>query len=200
MKTIKLSDEELMFLRQQYTEELAQAQKYLAQIKDVLKKLGGPVKVVKEVSLTDDLKVVKKRGPKPKVKTLEPKVPKKRGRKPKNVVEQSTSEPSQTKKRGRKSKSLKKVAKVAPAVIIKDKPTKKSTTKIKVVSTVTGKKKIRKKSNRKGRSKGRVTLVSLRKPLKLKKAEIKPGPAAEEIKEIVPKVEPVTPANEGPKE
>lgn len=199
MKTIKLSDEELMFLRQQYTEELVQAQKYIAQIKDVLRKLGGPAKAMKEVSREDDLTIVKKRGRKPKVNVAVTTEPKKRGRpKKKGVTKDITTLPQ--KKRGRKPKSLKKVARAVPAVIFKDIPTKKSNNKIKVVPNITGKKKIRKKSNRKSRSKGRVTLGSLRKPLKLKISQPKPESAVVEIKENVPAVKPVDKVTEKPKE
>ena len=41
MKTIKFSEDELSFLRQLYTDELDSAERYIFQIREILKKLGG---------------------------------------------------------------------------------------------------------------------------------------------------------------
>jgi len=85
MKSIKFSDEQLEFLREQYTDELANAEKYVEQVKEILKKLGAEVKASK-IGTEQPVKVEKKRGRKPKVAVAEVKEPKKRGRKPKVVA------------------------------------------------------------------------------------------------------------------
>jgi len=101
MKTIKFSDNELEFLRNHYELELMEAENYIAEIKNILKKLGAelkaeipetpkkkrgrPRKVKDEGTAMDkgsgkkaDVKVVvkkerKKPGPKPKKKKITPK-------------------------------------------------------------------------------------------------------------------------------
>jgi hypothetical protein len=86
MKTVRFSEDEVSLLRNLYSDELDQAERYVKQIKDFLKKLGTPAKISIEVPIEKKSKVAKKRGRKPKAKTIEPKVPKKRGRKSKAVV------------------------------------------------------------------------------------------------------------------
>jgi len=76
---------------------LADAQEYVAQIKEILKKVGAPSKTQIEEPIEQVPKVVKRRGRKPKAKIVEPKIQKKRGRKPKAVI----AEPKVPKKRGR---------------------------------------------------------------------------------------------------
>ena len=47
MKSIKFSENELSFLIEQYTDELINAQKYVEQVKEILKKLGVSTKTEK---------------------------------------------------------------------------------------------------------------------------------------------------------
>ena len=44
MKSIRFSDEELEFLKEHYEMELAEMEKYVAEVKVMLKKLGSVVK------------------------------------------------------------------------------------------------------------------------------------------------------------
>ncbi|MBK7175270.1 MAG: hypothetical protein IPH84_19090 [Bacteroidales bacterium] len=44
MKAIKFSEKELELLKEQYREELASAQNYVEQIREILKKLGSTPK------------------------------------------------------------------------------------------------------------------------------------------------------------
>jgi hypothetical protein len=103
MRTIKFSEEEISSLHQIYLEKLAQAEKQIQQIKDVLKKLEVSI----PIETLEVEPVVKRRGRKSKVKVVEPKVPKKRGRKPKVVSVESVPETivTEPKKRGRKPKA-----------------------------------------------------------------------------------------------
>lgn len=104
MKAIKFSDTQIAFLREQYTEELANAEKYVEQVKDILKKLGGESDSNEEASEKEIKKSLKKEK-KQKVKTAEVREPKKRGRKPKAVVavaEETPAVPAEPKKRGRR--------------------------------------------------------------------------------------------------
>ncbi len=48
MKTIKFSEDELTFLRQLYTDEIESAERYVIQIREVLKKLGGQKRATKK--------------------------------------------------------------------------------------------------------------------------------------------------------
>ena len=96
------SDQELDFMRQQYSEELANAEKYIEQIKEVLRKIGGSVKLTKEELVENEPKQRKKRGRKSQVKVVEPKEPKKRGRKPKAALPTPIVQPP--KRRGRQPK------------------------------------------------------------------------------------------------
>ena len=103
MKTITFSDKELAFLKEQYTTELANAEQYVYQIKEVLRKIGGSAKADKEEPIEKEPKKGKRRGRKAKVKILEQKESKKRGRKPKAVPTEIVEPP---KKRGRKPKAV----------------------------------------------------------------------------------------------
>jgi hypothetical protein len=106
MRTIKFSEEEISSLHKVYLEKLAQAEKDIQRIKDVLKKLE--VSTLNEP--IEEEQIVLKRGRKSKVKVVEPKVPKKRGRKPKAVIPTVESIPEtivkEPKKRGRKPKTV----------------------------------------------------------------------------------------------
>ena len=84
MKTIKLTDQELESMIQMYESELELAQLEVANIQEILKKLGA--KPAKEVAVEKETKPGKKRGPKPSVKAVEIKERKKPGRKPKIAI------------------------------------------------------------------------------------------------------------------
>jgi hypothetical protein len=84
MKAIKFTDLELDSMIEMYKAELEYAQNKVANIQEILRKLGA--KPEKEVVAEKEPKQGKKRGPKPKVKTFEIKERKKPGRKPKEVV------------------------------------------------------------------------------------------------------------------
>jgi hypothetical protein len=105
MRSIKLTDQELEFMREQHSEELASAEKYIEQIKEVLRKIGGSVKPDKEEPTEKEPKQRKKRGRKTKVKVIEPKEPKKRGR-PKTVPTGESKTVLSQKRRGRKPKAV----------------------------------------------------------------------------------------------
>jgi len=121
MKTITLTDKELQLLREQYTEEHANAVKYVDRINDILKKLGVTIKPAKDVLLEREIKIGKKRGRKPKAKAVEPKVPKKRGRKPKKVetVPVMAAKPiiKKAKKRGRPKRKVVPTTKPKPTPV-----------------------------------------------------------------------------------
>jgi hypothetical protein len=167
MKTIKFSEDELTFLRQLYTDELDSAERYVIQIRDVLKKLGGPYRSTKkEETFENEPKDTKRRGRKPKVKVVEPREPKKRGRK----LREKAIEHKEPKKRGRpKRVIMPTAAEVATKAIIKpgDMETRYSTTPKK-------KKIFNRNFSGKRRSK-RISLVSLRKPLRIKGPSVEKG-------------------------
>ncbi|MGA3014087.1 MAG: hypothetical protein ABSD71_08630 [Bacteroidales bacterium] len=213
MRTIKFSEEEISSLHKVYLEKLAQAEKDLQRIKDVLKKLE--VSIPKET--VEEETIVIKRGRKPKVKVIEPKVPKKRGRKPKVVASIVESIPEtvikEPKKRGRKPKEKgveftvpKKRGRPAKVTVVSTnevsalvpKEPKKRGRKPKVSNVPTAeselipvnaeeKKIFRKKSPYKKRRKSgkRITLKNLSNPLKLKE------PKEDPIDKITPEVEPI---------
>jgi len=84
MKSINFTDQELESMIEMYTAEMEEAQKYVAQIQELLKKLGA--KPAKVEPVEKEPKVAKKKGRKPAVKVVEKTEPKKRGRKPKEVL------------------------------------------------------------------------------------------------------------------
>jgi len=114
MKSIKFSDKELEFIRQQYQVELEEAETYVENIKNILNKIGVPSTAAMEEPIEQEPKVIKRRGRKPKVKKVEPKIQKKRGR-PKAVV----TEPIVQKKRARKSKAVVPTNENAPVAVAK---------------------------------------------------------------------------------
>ncbi len=142
MKSIKFSEKEIEFLREQYLEELANAEQYVEQVKEILKKLNISAKdepVEKETKKDkkkdhkhkSEIKELKKRGRKPKgvehkTDTIQIPEPKKRGRKPK-VAEPATAtvvsakplipENNEPKKRGRKPKIVISNAEILPSSI-----------------------------------------------------------------------------------
>src|ERR1035438_6793880 len=96
MTSISFSEKELDFLLQQYQVELAEAEEYVQNIRNILDKIGSAEQL--------EAQEPKKRGRKPKIvseqvsKPVE-KIRKKPGRKPKVKIEQQVKE---IKKRGRK--------------------------------------------------------------------------------------------------
>jgi hypothetical protein len=198
MKTLKFSEEEISLLRNLYQDELAQAKSYISQIKDVLKKLGAPSRVSKEVEIEKEPKVAKKRGRKPKAKAIAPVVTKKRGR-PKVVSTTIEAATIKVTKPAKKAKPKKKVA-TKPKIKAVKKPVATHTPKPepvvmaeliptpKVIKKVV-KKKVTKK--RKG-----ISLVNLKKPLPKKEPVIE----SEQVVEPVPAVEPIVTPKEEPQE
>lgn len=89
MKTIKLSETDLNFIRNHYEAELSDAETYIKQVKEILNKLG------KSPTAEDIIiKEVKKRGPKPKTVVIaEPKAQKRRGRPPKVSLPATVEKP-----------------------------------------------------------------------------------------------------------
>jgi len=91
MKTIKFTDQEYESMIMMYLDELADAQEYVAEIKEILKKLNAnPDKEL----VAKQPKQGKKRGPKPQVKAIVKPEPKKLGRKPKVVLPAVESKPA----------------------------------------------------------------------------------------------------------
>jgi hypothetical protein len=78
MKSIKFTDDELDFIRQQYQVELEEAQKYVESLKNIIKKIDSP-KSVETIEIPEK----KRRGRKPKVQKEESLIPElvKKGRK-----------------------------------------------------------------------------------------------------------------------
>jgi hypothetical protein len=152
MRIIKFTEEEISSLYQIYIEKLAQAEKEIQRIKDVLKKLEvstfnkhveeEPIVIKKEhkPKVKDTkLKIQKKHGRIPKVVVPDESVSetvvtesKKRGRKPKTVV----VEPTVPKKRGRKPKIVVPAVESVPETVVKE--PKKRGRKPKAVSVPTG--------------------------------------------------------------
>jgi len=225
MKAIKFSEKELEFLREQYQDELSQAKEYVNQILEILKKLGVREKSVKEEPV--EIKVYKKRGPKPKVKTVESKVePKKRGRKPKitiptlEIVPESKPEKNEGKKKvskakvGRKKKLTENVVptpvkevKVAPKKdvkkVAKKKPEKKSPVKIETTPKTAPVKEVKEVSKKKvkkapkTKSLEKKRIDEMAKSAKLTKPIAKKETVVEPVTSIV---EPIIPTVEETKE
>jgi hypothetical protein len=149
MKSIKFSEDELDFLRTQYQLELVEAEKYVQDVKTLLKKLG----VLPHITETQ-----------PEVKTQ-----KKRGRKPKSVEEKVEIK---VVKKKRKTRSDKGGSRLKPIKPVKQKEDKKEavlpTSEPKPPKKVVPRKKTRKKRTFKSH---RVVLAPLSKPLKRKQVE-----------------------------
>jgi ribosome-binding protein aMBF1 (putative translation factor) len=200
MKTLKFSEEEISLLRNLYQDELAQAKSYISQIKDVLKKLGAPSRVSKEVEIEKEPKVAKKRGRKPKAKAIAPVVTKKRGR-PKVVSTTIEAATIKVTKPAKKAKPKKKVA-TKPKIKAVKKPVATHTPKPEPVvmaelipTPKVIKKVVKKKVTKKRRPKG-ISLVSLRKPLPKKEPVIESEPKSEPV----PAIEPIVTPKEEPQE
>lgn len=171
MKSIKLSDSELNFIREHYEAELEAAEKFMVQVKEILAKLGVPKKSSIDVSTEKEEKIAKKRGRKPGKKAAAFKdVPKKRGRKPKSGLievkpEQEHTGPILTEDKKKPAPKLKRTPKTKVEKPIAEKTDLKSE-KIMINQKKVGKTNKKKKTNRRFR-KG-VYLAPLSKPLKKK--------------------------------
>lgn len=202
MKTLKFSEEEISLLRNLYQDELAQAKSYISQIKDVLKKLGAPSRVSKEVEIEKEPKVAKKRGRKPKAKAIAPVVTKKRGR-PKVVPTTIEAATIKVTKPAKKAKPKKKVG-TKPKIKAVKKPVAKHTPKpepvvmAELIPTTIPTPKVIKKVVKKKVTKKRkgISLVNLKKPLPKKEPVIE----SEQVVEPVPAVEPIVTPKEEPQE
>ena len=98
MKTIKFSEKELGFIRQQYQVELEEAEEYVENLKNILRKIGG----YENTGFPDeDEKEPKRHGRKPKVqKELTPPI----------------AEPVEKKRKPRRDKGMKRVKKNKPVI------------------------------------------------------------------------------------
>lgn len=217
MKSINFTEKELEFLQQQYSSELANAEQYVDQVKEILKKLGSPPKQTREETTEQEPKAGKRRGRKPKAVVIEPNVPKKRGRKPKTII----IETKVAKKRGRPfkivtptvgsaietaSKEPKKRGRKPKAVVPKGEPKKrgrkpKSSVPLSESKPIPApaikeeKKIVRKKSPYRRTYKWRgIRLAPMSKPIKLKEPEEEP------VDETTPVVEPIEETNIPPTE
>jgi len=129
MKTIKFTEQEYESMIMMYMDELAEAQEYVEQIKEILKKLNA------EPDKELVAKQPQKRGRKPQVKTIEKPEPKKLGRKPKVesvVTSLLTTAPKKVVKAVAKKKSVQKQREqdMATSANLK-KPTPKKNAKVK---------------------------------------------------------------------
>ena len=124
MKTINFTDLELESMIEMYTAEMEDAKLYIAQIQELLKKLGA--KPTKEKVTEKEPKQGKKRGPKPSVKVVEKSEPKKRGRK-KSVpaIEPVVVTPTKVVKKAEPKKKVS--AKIEEKSVVKPAPVKKAT-------------------------------------------------------------------------
>src|ERR1039457_4130920 len=99
MKSIKFSDSELMFIRQQYQVELEEAETYVENLRNILKKINSPTMEKETIEVIEK----KRRGRRPKVKKELPvKEVKRRGRKPINKKPLITIEEQNRKQRSDK--------------------------------------------------------------------------------------------------
>lgn len=98
MKTIKFSEKELGFIRQQYQVELEEAEEYVENLKNILNKIGSPETFtpVEEV-----VKETKRRGRKPKVQ---------------KEVTLPEAEPVEKKRKPRRDKGMKRAKRNKPAL------------------------------------------------------------------------------------
>ncbi len=140
MKTIKFSDSELEFLQNHYELELADAENYVGEIKNILTKLGV---IEKEITKDKPLKSKGKKLGRPK--------------KEKNiVVEEVTTAPAKPIKAAPKKKEKKtKTVKIATPKVVKVKTVEATTEKTPVVKTAAKAKvkKVAKKASPKSASK-----------------------------------------------
>src|ERR1039457_3320005 len=149
MKTIKFSEKELGFIRQQYQVELEEAEEYVENLKNILKKISSP-----EASAPDEaiVKERKRPGRKPKVK---------------NVITPAESAPVEKKRKPRADKGVKRAKRAKP--VTQEKSTNDTTP---VVSSTEGLEKAedagnvlpKKKSKKNPKRRRGVFLTPMRKP------------------------------------
>jgi hypothetical protein len=144
MKTIKFSEQELGFIRQQYQVELEEAEEYVENLKNILKKIGVPD------AFTVAEQVVKE--------------PARRGRKPKvrKELPAPEAEPVEKKRKPRSDKGKKRAKRNQPVIQEKsiNETTPSKDSRKPDSKTVVPKKKVKRRPRRRG-----VYLTSLRKPL-----------------------------------
>jgi len=148
MKSIKFTDDELDFVRQQYQAQLEEAQKYVQNLKNIIKKIGSP-----KSAETVEIPEKKRRGRKPKIQKEESLAPGlvKKGRKPRT---------DKGKKRGIPAKSIK-VEKTTKETPLPSTPSKVEAKAVQPPKPLVPKKKVKKyPKKRKG-----VFLTKLSKPL-----------------------------------
>jgi hypothetical protein len=169
MKSIKFTEQELDFLRTQYQLELVEAEKYVQEVKSLLKKLGVP-------STKDDTPEKRKPGRKKKQAPSKEEAPiktGKRGRKPKVVAPVESVEKQDVKKvKAAKVEKKKPQKKVKPTV--ENIPIPKPVNE-KPKTEIPKKDKPKKKTVRKSYKKRGIVLKNLSKPLPKKEL-----PASEE--------------------
>lgn len=193
MRSIKFSESELEFLREHYKTEIEAAEKYIVTAKEILRKLGAPVK---SILTAIPEKAVKVRGRKPGKKatvdtTQKPSTPpKKRGRKPKSVSTEESTMPS------RDVPAILEKKKKQPSLKLKKAPEKKIEPSVKkgpdlepktiIPSSPKVEKPIVKKKRTNKRPRKGIFLTPLSKPLKKKPSselQSEPAPPEESSKE-----------------
>jgi hypothetical protein len=193
MKSIKFSEKELDFIRQQYQVELDEAETYVENLKNILNKIGSTPKGIEIIEITEKkhrgrkpkgqieptVKVVRKRGPKPEIQKEETAITGvKKGGRPSIKKEDPiiTKENKGRKPRSDKGKQrLKTVKPVKPDTQPKKTilpPTESQTDKI----FASSKKKVKRRRNYKRYG---VILTPMSKPIKLKEEDEKSSPAPE---------------------
>jgi len=151
MKTIKFSEKELGFIRQQYQVELEEAEEYVENLKNILNKIGSPETFT---SVEEVDKEPKRRGRKPKVK---------------KEIPSPEAEPVEKKRKPRSDKGMKRAKRNKP--VNQEKPMNDATPPLTPVEESekpddTEKKVLPKKKGRKyTRKRKGVFLTPLRKPL-----------------------------------
>jgi len=152
MKSIKFTDQELEFIRDQYQLELEEAENYVESLRNIIKKLGTP----KTTKVSEPVE----------------KPPKKRGRKPKLIKEEVISKPIKKVRKPRKDKGGIRVKPIKPvkSEVQSKVPVLKTDEKSK--KKLTPKKKTKKRSYK---QKG-IYLTPLSKPLKKKSVVETPSP------------------------
>ena len=124
MKTINFTDLELESMIEMFTAEMEDAQVYIDQIQELLKKFGA--KPTKEKGTEKE--PIQKRGQKPAGKIFEKSEPKKRGRKPREVL--TTPEIILPDNPVKKEKKVTKVKAKGEQPVIKSAPVKKAENKV----------------------------------------------------------------------
>ena len=167
MKSIKFSDNELDFIHQQYQIELEEAETYVENLKNILKKIGSTPKGIETIEITEK----KRRGRKPKIQ-IEPtvKVIKKRGPKPKIQKEEAIITVEKKDRKPRSDKGKKRLKTVKP---VKEQTSELTDTRLEPIPNkpIIPKKKVKRRRKYKPRG---VFLTPISKPIKLKEVEETP--------------------------